>query len=231
MSEQNDTYLSFVLANTTSGYILTTFKIGTIIVEKNATDFCQFGSYLEGDMVSSDVPNRTLKGKFKDVYKILAQEHITCLVRNPSDRLFSGLIQELLSNSYALRDLVVSLSHSELFREKLCEYFIEVLPVFWERLVQTGHCNPYHHPLYNFLNNGNVKNFTIKHIEDIKFEKDDYYYRHSNKEFLFPMYDAIEHLTENSSEFSKKFTKFIDKEWMYYQYLINDQKKKDTENG
>lgn len=231
MTKQNDTYLTFVLANTSSGYILTTFKIGTIIVENNATDFCQFGSHLKGDTVSSFVPNRTVKGEFKDVDKILAQEHITCLVRNPSDRLFSGLIQELLANTYSLKDLITSLSHGESFREKVCKYFIDSLPVYWERLVQTGHCNPYYYPLHKFLDNGYVNNFTIKHIDDIKFEKDNYDYRHSNKRFLLPMYDAIEYLTQNSSEFSKKFTKFIDKEWMYYQYLIDDQKKKDTENG
>ena len=231
MSKQDDPYLPFVLANTSNGYILTTFKIGTIIVEKNATDFCQFVGYYKGNMESLHVPNRTTKGKFKDVYKILAQEPITCLVRNPSDRLFSGLIQELLANSYSLKDLITSLSHSDSFREKVSKYFIDAIPVYWERLVHTGHCSPYHYPLHKFLDYGYVDNFTIKHIEDIKFEKDHYDYRHSNKRFLFPMYDAIEYLTQNSSEFSKKFTKFIDREWKYYQYLIDDQKKKDTENG
>ena len=231
---KDNLYFSFVLANTDNGYILSTFKIGTIMIQSNATDFlqfCVFDSSKNKIIPVNEIAKRPPKGNPNDVAQILKNEHITCLVRNPSDRLFSGLFQELLTNNYGLKDLFISFSHSESFREKVCEYLIHSIPAYWERLILTAHCDSYHYFLHTFLDHGYVDNFTIKHIDDLKFEIDEPVYRHSNKKFLFPMYDAIKYLTKNSSEFSKKFTKFIDKEWKYYQYLIDDQKKKDTENG
>mgnify|MGYP003625744756 CR=1 FL=1 len=96
--------LTFVLANTSNGYVLTTYKIGTIMIQSNATDFLQFVQYSHNEdkdgggrfTLDTNGVTRPLKGDISQVRDILKNEHITCLVRDPNDRTYTGIVQELL---------------------------------------------------------------------------------------------------------------------------------------
>ena len=69
------------------------------MIQSNATDFLQFMEYSHHEdkfNISHQQVNRPVKGKAKQVRDILKNEHITCLVRDPSQRTYTGIVQELL---------------------------------------------------------------------------------------------------------------------------------------
>ena len=90
---------AFVLANTDLGYILTTYKVGSITVQSNATDFLQFFKYVDGKFINFGA-NRIHKGDPALVTKIFNNEPVTCLLRDPYSRTVTGIVQELLAHEY-----------------------------------------------------------------------------------------------------------------------------------
>ncbi len=84
----------FVLVNTSFGYILTTYKIGTITVQNNTTDFVNFYIYRNNKAIKAFHEDRPYRGDAKKVYDILSNEEVTCLVRDPYNRLYSGIVEE-----------------------------------------------------------------------------------------------------------------------------------------
>lgn len=90
---------AFVLANTVKGYVLTTYKVGSITLQSNATDFLQFYKYLNGTLINFG-NNRIHKGDPAIAQDILDNEHVTCLLRDPYDRTITGIVQELLAHEY-----------------------------------------------------------------------------------------------------------------------------------
>lgn len=292
MYEKN---LSFVLANTDNGYVLTTYKIGTIMIQSNATDFLQFMLYNHDKDtfdISDEVVNRPVKGKAKHVRNILKNEHITCLVRDPSQRTYTGIAQELIgyesisypglqsltgSNpiidffidnyffpfkqerrrtawnlektfnnipesyvtaQYGVRDLISRWLDQEVFRNELSKFLKQAIPIFWNQLSVTAHIQPWHYPLYNFLQGDHINDYSIKHLHELTFKYDNDGYRHSNKAFLPAIYDAFDYLMNKNrwSEFQDKYNEFIGREWNYYDLLLgnkvqDEKQEEDTENG
>ena len=287
---KDNQYLSFVLANTDNGYVLTTFKIGTIMIQSNATDFlqfCIFDSSKNKIVPVNEMVKRPSKGKPKDVAYILKNEHITCLVRDPSERTYTGIVQELLgyeSNNYpgveslksvnpiitflinnyffpfkkerleeawdldktigtipisylnaqyTVRDLIGRWLDLPEFRKELANFFKEAVPIYWHILQVTAHIQYYHKLLYEFIHDGYIKKYSIKHLNELSFKYDNDGYRHSNKVFLPAIYDAFDYLMNknNYSTFQGKYNKFIGEEWYHYRLLTNGEKKENTKNG
>ena len=85
---------NFVLVNTSFGYILTTYKIGTITVQNNTTDFVNFYRFRNNKAIKAFHEDRPYRGDSNKVHDILLNEPVTCLIRDPYNRLFSGIVEE-----------------------------------------------------------------------------------------------------------------------------------------
>ena len=274
--------LTFVLANTSNGYVLTTYKIGTIMIQSNATDFLQFMEYSHHEdkfNISDQQVNRPVKGKAKQVRDILKNEHITCLVRDPSQRTYTGIVQELLGyesieypglenlsssnkvinfflNSYffpfkeerrrkawdldetfrnipesyvtaqyGVRDIISRWFEQETFRLELGMFFKEAIPIYWHQMCTTSHILPWHYPLYNFIESGHIKNYSVKHLHELSYKHDNDGYRHSNKVFIPAVYDTFDYLMNEGrwSKFQDDYNMFIQKEWKYHNLLLGNK--------
>tara|TARA_R110000796_G_scaffold13821_2_gene44645 strand:+ start:553 stop:1395 length:843 start_codon:yes stop_codon:yes gene_type:complete len=274
--------LTFVLANTSNGYVLTTYKIGTIMIQSNATDFLQFMEYSHHEdkfNISDQQVNRPVKGKAKQVRDILKNEHITCLVRDPSQRTYTGIVQELLGyesieypglenlsssnkiinfflNSYffpfkeerrrkawdldetfrsipesyvtaqyGVRDIISRWFEQETFRLELGMFFKEAIPIYWHQMCITAHISPWHYPLYNFIESGHIKNYSVKHLHELSYKHDNDGYRHSNKVFIPAVYDTFDYLMNEGrwSKFQDDYNMFIQKEWKYHNLLLGNK--------
>ena len=90
---------AFVVANTDKGYILTTYKVGSITLQSNATDFLQFYKIIDGTLINFG-NNRIHKGRPGLIKHIFENEPVTCLLRDPFDRTVTGIVQELLAHEY-----------------------------------------------------------------------------------------------------------------------------------
>ena len=115
-----------------------------------------------------------------------------------------------------VQHIVENFMKQPIFRQQWEKWWTEVIPYTWDRLKVSIHVRKYNEPLYHFIQEGMIKNYTTCLVQDINFKHNNH---HSNWMFKQPIRKTLDTITQDGSKFAKDFSSYIREEEKYFKHL------------
>ena len=118
----------FCLGDNLNQYYLGTYKVGSSTIESSSEKYFHFIKYENNQYSDSYDDLRAVKGQASDCINILKNNNIKIVVRDPYQRLVSGLIQEICSfENKKYKDLNILSTNNNIINYLLSEFYFVYL--------------------------------------------------------------------------------------------------------
>lgn len=100
----------------------------------------------------------------------------------------------------------------DVFKHELHKWFLQVIGVYSEELLQSKHCAPFYEPLYYFIQSNNINYYQTTPVEQVEWRFNN---PHTNSLFKPSLISALNK--------TNAFNQYLDRENYYYSWFIDNK--------